>query len=168
LLSFGAESFVFQFAIQKFTYEVYKTIILLVVLCGCKTWSLTMREECRLSVYENRVLRRIFGSKRDKVTGEWRKLLNDLYSSSNIVCEIKLRRKGWAGHVARLGESRSVYRVLVGKPEGKRPLGRPGIDGRITLSRIFRKWDVGPRTGLMWLRIGKGGNCECGNELHVP
>jgi hypothetical protein len=69
LLSFGAESFVFQFANQKFTDEVYRTIILLVVLCGCKTWSFTMREECRLSVYEHRVLRRIFGSKRDKVTG---------------------------------------------------------------------------------------------------
>ena len=69
------------------------------------------------------------GPKRDEVTGEWRKLLheelNDLYSSPNIIRVIKLRKIRWAGHVARMGESRIVYRVLVGKPEGKRPLGRP-------------------------------------------
>jgi len=100
-----------------------------VVLYGCETWSLTLREECRLRVFENRLLRRIFGSKRDEVTGDWRKLhkeeLNDLYSSPNIVRVIKSRRMRWAGHVARMGEGRGVYRVLVGKPEGKRPLGRP-------------------------------------------
>jgi len=75
------------------------------------------------------VLRGIFGPKRDEVTGEWRKLhneeLNDLYCSPNIVRVIKSRRMRWAGHVARMGERRGVYRVLVGKPEGKRPLGRP-------------------------------------------
>jgi hypothetical protein len=75
------------------------------------------------------VLRRIFGTRRDEVTGEWRRLhneeLNDLYSSLNIVRVIKSRRMRWAGHVARMGEERGVYRVLVGKPEGKRPLGRP-------------------------------------------
>jgi len=80
-------------------------------------------------VFENRVLRRVFGPKRDEVTGEWRKLhneeINDLYCSPNIVRVIKSRRMRWAGHVARLGERRGVYRVLVGKPEGKRPLGRP-------------------------------------------
>jgi len=83
----------------------------------------------RLRVFENRVLRRIFGPKRDEVTGEWRRLhneqLNDMYSSLNIVRVIKSRRMRWAGHVARRGEGRGVYRVLVGKPEGKRPLGRP-------------------------------------------
>ena len=88
-----------------------------------------MREERRLRVFENRVLRRVFGPKRDEVTGEWRKLhneeINDLYCSPNIVRVIKSRRMRWAGHVARLGERRGVYRVLVGKPEGKRPLGRP-------------------------------------------
>jgi hypothetical protein len=83
----------------------------------------------RLRVLENRVLRRVFGSKRDELTGEWRKLhnegLNDLYSLPNIVRVVKSRRMRWAGHVARLGEERGLHRVLVGKPEGKRPLGRP-------------------------------------------
>jgi hypothetical protein len=88
-------------------------------------------------VFENRVLRRVFGSKRDEVTGEWRKLhneeLNDLYLLPNIVRVVKSRRMRWAGHVARIGKDRYVYRVLVGKPEGKRPLGRQDVDGRIIL-----------------------------------
>jgi hypothetical protein len=82
-----------------------------------------------LTVFENRVLRRIFGPKRDQVTGEWRRLhnegLNDLYSSPNIIRVIKSRRMRWAGHIARMGEGRSLYRILVGRPEGRRPLGRP-------------------------------------------
>ena len=94
-----------------------------------ETWSLTSREERKLRVFQNMVLRRIFGPRRDEVRGEWRRLhneeLNDLYSSPNIVRVIKSRRMRWAGHVARMGEERGVYRVLVGKPEGKRPLGRP-------------------------------------------
>ena len=101
-------------------------IILPVVLYGCETWSLIMREEHRLRVFENRVLRRIFGSRRDEVTGEWRKLhnveLNDLYSSPNIVRVIKPKRLRWAGHVARIGEKRGVHRVYLGEPEGERPL----------------------------------------------
>ena len=109
--------------------KIYRTIILPVVLYGCETWSLTLWEECRLTVSENSVLRRIFGPRRDEVTREWRRLqneeLNDLYSSPNIVRVIKSRRMRLAGHVARMGEERGVYRVLVGKPEGKRPLGRP-------------------------------------------
>jgi len=88
-----------------------------------------MTEDCRLRMSENRVLRRIFGPEREELTREWRKLrneeLNDLYSSPNIVRVIKSRRMRWAGHVARTGERRGVYSVLVGKPEGKRPLGRP-------------------------------------------
>jgi hypothetical protein len=87
-----------------------------------------MRETRRLRVFENRVLRRIFGPKRDKVTGEWRKLhneeLNDLYSTPNIIQVTKSRRMRWAGYVACVGESRGVYWVLVGKAEEKRPLGR--------------------------------------------
>jgi len=100
--------------------KIHRTIILPVVVYRCETWSLALREECRLRVFENRVLRRIFGPKRDEVTREWRKHneeLNDLYSSANIVWVIKLRRLGWAGHVARMVEMRGVYRVLVGKPE---------------------------------------------------
>jgi len=96
---------------------------------GVKTWSLTLREECRLRVFENRALRRIFGPKRDEVTGEWRKLrneeLSDLCSLPNILRVVKSRRMRWAGHVVRMGEGRGVHRVLVGKPEGKRPMGRP-------------------------------------------
>jgi hypothetical protein len=88
-----------------------------------------LREERRLRVFENRVLRRICGPERDELTGDWRKLhneeLNDLYCSLTIVRVIKSRRMRWAGRVARMGEERCVYRVLVGKPEGKRPLGRP-------------------------------------------
>jgi len=107
---------------------MYRTVILPVVLYGCETWSLTSREERRLRVSENRVLRRMFEPKRDEVTREWRKLhneeLNDLYSP-NIFRVIKSRIR-WAEHVARMGEERGVYRSFVGKPEGKRPLGRPG------------------------------------------
>jgi hypothetical protein len=110
-------------------YLSQRNITLPVVLYGCETWSLTLREELRLRVFENSMLRRIFGPKRDEVTGECRKLhneeLNNLYSSPNIVRVIKSRRMRWAGHVARIGEGRGVYRVLVGKPEGRRPLGRP-------------------------------------------
>jgi hypothetical protein len=108
---------------------MYKTIILPVVLYGCETWSVTLREEHRLRVFENRVLRRIFGPKRDEVTGERGKLhneeLHNLYSSPDIIRQIKSRRMRWAGHVTRMGEGRNVYRVLVGNPEGKRPLERP-------------------------------------------
>jgi hypothetical protein len=88
-----------------------------------------LREERKLGVFENMVLRRIFGPRRDKVTGDWIKLhneeLNDLYCSPNILRVIKSRRMRWAGHVARRGEVRGVYRVLVGKSERKRPMGRP-------------------------------------------
>jgi hypothetical protein len=92
-------------------------------------YSLTLREEQRLRVLENRVLRGMFGPKRDEATGEWRRLhneeLNDLYSSPNVIQVIKSRIMRWAGHVARMGEKRGAYRILVGRPEGRRPLGRP-------------------------------------------
>jgi hypothetical protein len=98
-----------------------------------------LREERRLRVFENRVLRRIFGARREEVTGEWRKLhnesLNDLYCSPNIVRVIKKGRMRWAGHVARIGERRGVYRVLVGKLDGRRLLGRTRRrwEGNITM-----------------------------------
>jgi len=116
--------------------------------------------ERKLRVFENMVLRRIFGPRRDKVMGEWRRLhneeLNDLYAP-NIVRVIKLRRMRWAGHVAHMREERGVYRVLVGKPEGRKPLGDLGVDGWIILGWISRSWDVGMLTGLGWPRIETGG-----------
>jgi hypothetical protein len=104
-------------------------IILPLVLYGCETWSLTLREEHRLRVFENRVLTRIFEPKRDEVMGEWRKLYNkelhDLYSSPSIIRIIKSRRmRKRAGLVARMGENRNAYWLLVGKPQGRRPLVR--------------------------------------------
>ena len=94
-----------------------------------KTWSLTLREEHRLRLFENKVLKKIFGAKRDEITGEWRKLHNAelyaLYSSPNIIRNLKSRQPRWAGHVAGVEQLRNAYRVLVGKPESKRPSGRP-------------------------------------------
>jgi len=146
---------------KNLNIKIYRTIILPVVLYGCETWSLTLREERRLRVFKNRVLRRIFGPKKDEATGESRKLhneeLNDLYCSLNIVRVIKSRRMRWAGHVSRMGEGRDVYRVLVGKLRERDYWGDPGADGRIILGWIFRKWDVGVGTGWSWLRIGTGG-----------
>jgi hypothetical protein len=109
--------------------KTYRTIILPVILYGCETSSLTVREEHRLIVFENRVLRRIFGPKRDEVTGEWRRFL----TRSFILCtphQIIFGRSNhgdvrWAGHIAHMGERRFTYRVLVGIPEGRRPLDRP-------------------------------------------
>jgi hypothetical protein len=120
--------------------KICKTLILPLALYGCETSSLTLREEHRLRVFENRVLRRMFGPKRDEVTGQWRKLhseeLHNLYSSPDIIRQIKSRRMRWAGNVARMGEERKLYKVLVGKPEGKRPLGRPS-----------RSWEDGIKNG---------------------
>jgi hypothetical protein len=106
-------------------------------------------------VFENRVLRRVFGPKKDEVTGEWMKLhneeLHNLYSSPDIIRQVKSRRMMWAGHAARMGEERKVYKVLVGKHAGKRPLGRPRR--RWTLGRLA--WGVW--IGFDWLRAGTGG-----------
>ena len=128
-------------------------IFLPVVLYGCETWSLTFREERRLRVFENRVLRRVFGPKRDEVTGEWRKLhneeLRDFYSLHNIVRVVKSRRMRWAGHVERMGERRGVHRVLVGKPEGRRPLERRSWEDNIKMD----VWEVGG--GGDWMELAQ-------------
>jgi hypothetical protein len=112
-------------------------------LYGCETWSLTLREENLLRVLENGVLRRIFGPNRDEVTGEWRKLHNEelhiLYSSPNIIRQIKSRRVRWAGYVARMGEERNVYKVLMGNPEGKNHLEDQGVDGRMGSEWILER-----------------------------
>ena len=109
--------------------KIHRTIILPVVLCVCETWSLALIKECRLRILENRALRRIFGPKRDEVRGGWRRLHNKelyaLYSSPNVIRVNKSRRLTWAGHVARMGDSRRAYRVLAGKSEGRILLGRP-------------------------------------------
>ena len=122
---------------------------------------MTLREGRKLRVFENMVLKRIFGPRSDEVTGEWRRVyneeLNDLYSSPNIVREIKSRRMRWAGHVARMGEERGVYRVSLGKPEGWRPPERPRRRWVDNIRKISRRWDVGIWTGLSWPRIGTGG-----------
>ena len=141
--------------------KIHRTIILPVVLYGCENWSLTLHLERKLRVFENMVLRRIFGPRREEVTGEWRRLnneeLNDLYSSPNILRVIKPRRMRWAGHVARMDEERGVYRVLVVKPEGKNKWGDLGVDGCIILGWISRRWGVGKWTVLGWPRIETGG-----------
>jgi hypothetical protein len=125
--------------------KIYKTIILPVVFYGCETWSLTSREEHRLKVFENRVLRRIFGPKWDKVTGDWRKLhngeLRNLYSSPDNTRQIKSRRMRLARHVACMGEGRNVYRVLLGKSEGKSPL-----------RRTRRRWEDG---SVEWIHLAQ-------------
>ena len=98
------------------------------MLYGYETWSLTLREESRLRVFENRILRRILWPKRDK-NGDWRRLHNEelhrLYRSPNIVREIESRRLRWTGHIAGMDEGRSAFKILIGKPTGKRTLGRP-------------------------------------------
>jgi len=134
--------------------KIYRTIILPVVLYGCETWSLTLREERRLRAFENWVLRRTFGPKRDEVTDEWRKLhneeLNDLCSSPSIVRVIRSRRMRWTGHVERMGDRRGVYSDLVGKPEGKRPLGRPGHRWEDNIKMNLQKVGCG---SMDWIEV---------------
>jgi hypothetical protein len=112
-------------------------------------------------VFENMMLRRTFGPKRDEVTGEWIKLhndeLRDLYSSPSIIRIIKSRRIRWAGHVTRMREKRNAYKILVGKPEEKRLLGRPRHRWVDNIGWILERWDGVMWTGLVWLRIGTGG-----------
>jgi len=141
--------------------KIYRTVILPVVLYGYETWSLTLREERKLRVFENMVLRRNFGPRKDEVMGEWRRLhndkLNDLYSSPNIVQMIKSRRMRWAGHVARMGEERGRIGSCWGNRREGDQWGDLGVDGWVILEWISRSWDVGIWTGLSWSRIETGG-----------
>jgi hypothetical protein len=150
---------------------MYRTIIVPVVLYGCETLSLKLREEHRLRVFEYRVLRRIFGPKRDEVTGEWRRLhneeLNDLYSSPDIIRVIKSRRMKWAAHVARMGERRSAYRILVGRPERRKILGRPTRSRENNIK--IQLHEVGWGGGVDWSDLAQRYrevtfSCVCGNE----
>ena len=130
---------------RNFKIKIQRTIILPVVLYGCETWTLTLREERRLREFENRVLRRVFGPKRDEVTGEWRKLhneeLSDLYYIPNIVRVVKSRRMRWEGHVARMGE---VYKGFWwGNLRERDHLEDPGVERKIITRWIFPKLDVG-------------------------
>jgi len=140
--------------------RIYRTVILPVVLYGCETWSLTLRE-VRKRVFENMVLRRIFGPRRDEVKGEWRRLhneeLNDLYTSPSIVRVIKSSRMRWAGHVARMDEERGCIGSWWENRRERDHWGDLGIDVRIILGWISRRWDVGMWTGLDWPRIEMGG-----------
>jgi hypothetical protein len=133
--------------------KIYRTIILPIVLYWSEIWSLTMKEGRRLRVYDNTVLR-IFGPRMDEVTGERRKLhneeLNDLYSTPNIIRVIKSRRMRWAGHVAHMGDTRSVYRVLVGKPEGTRPLGRRRRRWEDNIKIVHQEVGCG---GMDWIEL---------------
>jgi len=150
-----------------------RTVIYPVVMYGCETWSLTLREERRLRVFESRVLRGIFGPKKDDVTWECRKLhnreLSDLYSSLKIVRVMKSRRMRWAEHVARMGEGRGLYRVLLGKPEGKKPLGRHRHRWENNIKMDLLIVGCG---GMGWIDLDQdryrlAGTCECGNEPSV-
>jgi hypothetical protein len=141
--------------------QIYRTEIFPVVLYRCETWSFTLREERRLRMFENRVLRRMFGLCRDKVTGDWLTLRNDkiygFYSSPNIIRVIKSRRMRWAGHVACMGEMRNVHRILVGKPEGRRPLGRPRHRWEDNIMMNLQEVGWGKWTGLILLRLETSG-----------
>jgi hypothetical protein len=141
--------------------KIYKTIILPVVLYGCETWSLTLREEHRLRVFEKRALRRIFGPKKDEVTGQRRMLnngeLHNLYSSPDIIRQIKSRRMRWVGYLAHMGEGRKMCRVLVGKPERNRPLERPRQRREDGIRMDIWETGWGVWSGFIWLRTGTGG-----------
>jgi hypothetical protein len=135
--------------------KIYKTVILPVVLYGCETWSLALRDEHRLRVFENSVLRRIFRPKREE-DGLWRILHDDdlrsLYSSLNILRVINSRRMRWARHVACMWEGRGIYRILVGRPKGKRPLERPRCRWEDNINMDLREIKI---DGVNWIGLAQ-------------
>jgi hypothetical protein len=135
--------------------KIYRTVILPVVLYGCKTWSVTLGDKHRLRVFESRVLRKIFEPKREE-DGLWRKVHNDelhnLYSSPNIVRVIKLRRMRWVVHLACMGEGRGVYRILVGRPKGTRPLERPTHRWEDNIKMDLREIEI---DGANWIWLAQ-------------
>jgi hypothetical protein len=144
--------FVFPAHIEKLKVKIYRTVILPGVLYGCETWSLTLREEHRLRVFENRVLRRIFGPKR-KEGGHGKLHDDELHGPSpNIFMVIKSRRMRWGGHVAHIGEGRGVYRVSVGRPKWKRPLGRPRRRWQDNIKVDLREIGI---DGANWIRLAQ-------------
>jgi hypothetical protein len=150
------QNFLFSsFLSKNLKIKIHIIIILPVVLYGCETWSLTLKGERRLRVFETGVLRRIFWFKGDEVTGEWRKLhnkeLNGLYCSPKTIRVMKPRKR-WAGHVARMGERRGVYSVLVGKPEGKSPLGSPGRRWEDKIKMDLQEVGCG---GMEWINMAQ-------------
>jgi hypothetical protein len=153
--------------------KIYRIIILPVDLYECETWSLTLREGRRLRVFEKRVLRRIFGPKRDEVTaGEWRKLhnegLHDVYTSPNIVRVLKSRRMTWfAACSAVWGRGETCIGFWCGNLRRRLQWGDPGVGGRIMLGWIFRRWDVGLWTGLGWFRMEKVVNAVMNKTLGI-
>jgi hypothetical protein len=140
---------VFLLPSRNVRVKFYKIIILPVALFGCETWSITLRKEHRLRVFENRVLRRIFVLNRDEVTREWRKLYNgeihNFYSSPNIIRQIKSGKVRWAGPVARTGREKKVYRVLWESPEERNHSEDRGVNGR-----TGSKWILERLTGRVW------------------
>jgi hypothetical protein len=145
---------------------MYKTVILPVVLHGCETWSLILREERRLRVSENVVLRKMFERKREKVAGGWGRLHNEephnLYTPPNVIRAIKSRRIGWVGRVACKGEMINAYNIFVEKSEGKDRLEDLGVRWRIILEWILGKYGWKLWAGFMLLRIETAGSCEHG------
>jgi hypothetical protein len=148
------------FISKNLKVKIYKIVILPVVLHGCETWSLTLGEECRLRVFENRVLKKIFGPKREE-DGSWRKLhnneLHNLYSSTNIVRVIKSRRMRWAEHVACMGRGQVFTGFWLGGPKARDHWEDLGIGGRITLRWTLGRKGLMRQTGFCWLRIGSSG-----------
>jgi hypothetical protein len=142
--------------------KIYKTIILPVVLYGCETLSLTLREGHKLRVFENKVLWRIFGLKMDDVTRGWRKLHNEelhgLYSSPSIIRVIKARRMRWVGHVARMGEVRGAYNILVGRPEWRRPLRRLRCRWEDNIMMDLRETEFGD---MDWIHLAQDRDRRC-------